>query len=290
MQGVPTPLAVIGLGSVGRRLALAWRDAGLSVAASSPRAASRDRARAAGLEVRDELARAVEGAKCIVLCVGDASLAQAASELAATLAPGARPACLHTCGSRGASALAALAARGCPVGSLHPLASFAPEGPGPVLDGAWCAIGGDEAARDAAKQLASALGLWPLALKKEEDAALRYHTAATLLANGAVALASMAFELAQQACADPADARAAFQSLLAGSIGSLDQRTPEKALTGPVSRGDVETVRSHLHLLAADPPLLEAYKSLSKRMVELAQRDGRLREAQARAMDRLLNP
>ncbi|MEO6708887.1 MAG: DUF2520 domain-containing protein [Planctomycetota bacterium] len=289
MQGVPTPLAVIGLGSVGRRLASAWKAAGLSVATHSPSPASRDRARAAGLAVEDQLAPAIEGAECIVLCVGDASLARAESELASELAQGARPTCLHTCGSREASALAALARRGCPVGSFHPLASFAPEGAGPNLDGAWCAIGGDEAAREAAKQLASALGLRPLALSNAQDAALRYHTAATLLANGTVALASMAFELAQRACADPEQARAAFQSLLAGSVASLEQRSPERALTGPISRGDVETLSTHLQLLAAEPNLLEAYRSLSKRMLELAQRDGRTSEAQARAMDRLLD-
>ena len=240
------------------------------------------------MQVAEDLQSAVSSADCIVLCVGDAWLAQAAQDLARELGPGAKPICLHTSGSRGPQLLAPLAKRGCPVGSFHPLAAFTPHGQGPELHGAWCAVSGDELARTAATQLASVLGARTFALVATETAALRYHTAATLLANGTVALASLAMEQAEQACIDPQEARAAFLTLLAGTLANLQQKTPERALTGPVSRGDVDTVRAHLHELAGDPLTLEVYRSLSKRMFELARRDGRLGDDEARAMERLL--
>ncbi len=288
MQGAPTPLALIGLGAVGRRLALAWQLAGLQVSTYSPSPASRERARAEGLEVHEEPGHAIRSARCLVLCVGDAFLAQSAKALARALEQGHAPISLHTCGSRGVSALEPLARRKCPVGTFHPLAAFTPHGPGPKLEGVWCAIGGDEPARTAATQLATALGARTFSLVASDEAALRYHTAATLLANGTVALASLALELAQQACLDPLEARGAFLSLLQGTLVNLEQRTPERALTGPVSRGDVETVRAHLHELAHDPATLAVYRSLSRRMFDLAQRDGRLGVEEARAMERLL--
>jgi len=289
MRGAPTPLALIGLGSVGRRLALGWQRAGLRVAGHSPSSASRERARAEGLRVEDELAPALRGARCLVLCVGDVSLEQAATDVARALDPGQAPICLHTCGHRGVSALAPLAARGCPTGTFHPLAAFASEGPGPALAEAWCAIGGDASARAAASELARALGARTFALREGEDAALRYHTAAALLANGTVALTSIAMDLAREACSEPGAARDAFLALLKSTLANLERAAPERALTGPVSRGDAATVRAHLAGLANDPAASELYRQLSRRMLELARRDGRIDAEALRALQGLLS-
>jgi predicted short-subunit dehydrogenase-like oxidoreductase (DUF2520 family) len=288
MQGAPTPLALIGLGSVGLRLALAWQRAGLDGCGYSPGAASRERARAKGLNVGDTLKQATAGARCIIFCVEDTWLAQAVKDLERELEPSATPICLHTCGSRGVSVLSSLAAKHCPVGTFHPLTAFSPHGPGPVIEGTWCAIGGDPLARAAAAQLATSIGARTFSLVETEEAALRYHAAATLLANGTVALTSLALELARGACLDPGEAGPAFLALLAGTVANLQQATPEKALTGPVSRGDAQTVRAHLHELARDPAALAVYRNLSRRMLELARRDGRFSADQARAMERLL--
>src|SRR5687768_16551412 len=107
MSGPPSSLTLIGLGAVELRLALAWKRAGLRVVAHSPSAASRERARAQGLDVEDQLAAALSGATAIVLCVPDARLESAAASVAAQLDPAVAPAlvCLHTSGSRSPSVL-----------------------------------------------------------------------------------------------------------------------------------------------------------------------------------------
>jgi len=146
MQGVPTPLAVIGLGSVGRRLAQRWQHAGLAVHGYSRTSFSRERAAALGLCVEPELAGALARASTLVLCVNDTELSKVAAEIASALA--AKPhegeplVCLHTSGAGDHGALELLVPLRCEIGMLHPLAAFEPDGPGPRLEDAWCAVAG----------------------------------------------------------------------------------------------------------------------------------------------------
>jgi predicted short-subunit dehydrogenase-like oxidoreductase (DUF2520 family) len=293
MHAAPRSLALVGLGAVGRRLAQRWQRAGIAVHAWAPSVPSRDRARAEGVSVAEDLASALTPAQAVVLCVGVAELAEAAESVARALPPlsaDREPACLHTSGSLGPGVLAPLARLGCPTGTLHPLAAFAPDGAGPRLDGTWCAISGDERARAAASSLVAALGARTLLLDERETAPATYHAAAALLSNGTVALASLAFELAGHACRDREDARLAFQALLRATVDNLETRTPERALTGPVSRGDAATVRAHLGGLAGDPQTRALYLALSRRMLVLAERDGRLDAHSVHELERLLAP
>ena len=291
MQGVITPLALVGLGAVGLRLALRWQSAGLELRGFSRSRASRERARSHGLVCDDELVGAIDGARGIVLCVGAPAIPEVAEALAAVLRRRAAqelPVCLHTSGGQGSEPLGALRDLGCAVGSLHPLAAFAVDGAGPDLTKAWCAIDGQPRAREAAEQLTTALGARALVLSDAPDAALRYHAAATLLSNGTVALAAMAIELAGEACIEPEQARRAFLALLDGTVANLREASPERALTGPAARGESHSVRAHMELLADRPDMQAAYRALTRHMLALAQRDGRLSSEAARDVEREL--
>ncbi|MBK8180706.1 MAG: DUF2520 domain-containing protein [Planctomycetes bacterium] len=295
---VPARVVILGLGAVGLRLGLAWLNAGLPVVGFSRGPGPRERARSAGLPVTESLHTALAllpggGETWLVLCVPDAELERAAESAArclGSLAGAPRPVALHTAGCRGVQALESLAKQGCSTGTLHPLAAFSPAGPGPDLTRAWCAISGDGRARQAARRLVFALGARTLELRDQGSAQVAYHAAASLLSNGTVALADQALELARGACADPEEARAAFQSLLEGTVLNLGSSTPERALTGPVSRGDLATVQAHLALLSADPEARELYRLLALRLSALAARDGRLSPDSVQALARLLEP
>jgi len=289
MRGAATPLALIGLGAVGLRLAAAWKRAGLQLRAHSRSRVSREAGRALGLEVGELPAFALEHARCVVICVPAPAIAEVAAGLVPLLArDAARPVVLHTSGGAGLAPLAVLRAAGCAVGSLHPLAAFAPEGPGPPFARVWCAIDGDQDARACAAALVEALGAQALRLRDAPDAALRYHAAASLLSNGTVALASLALELAGEACERPEQARLAFLELLAGNVDNLRERSSERALTGPVARGESATLHAHLELLADRPLAQEIYRALSRQMLALAQRDGRIDAQAALAIARVL--
>ncbi len=200
MQSGQNSVTLIGLGSVGLRLAKRWQQAGLLVRAHSRSVDSRARGRVEGLSVEDDFERALLDADSIVLCLADEQLEPIVQRLATSIAKRrsetSRPVVLHTSGSRSAALLAPLATLGCSIGTLHPLAAFAPEGTGPDLAGAWCAVSGDERARVRAVELVEAIGAHVLVLSETPGAAANYHAAAALLSNGTVALTSIAMEVA----------------------------------------------------------------------------------------------
>lgn len=182
-------------------------------------------------------------ADLLLVAVPDDALAPVARELA--LRPQAA-AVLHTCGSRGASALAPLAAAGAETGSFHPLAVFAGRLSHPP-PGLLCAFDGAAGARRLAARLASAFGAE--ACEVEEAQREAYHLAAVLGAGGLVTLLALAAEVAREAGL-PAGLRRGYGALSRGALeAALAAPDPIDALTGPWPRGDRGTVERHLALL-----------------------------------------
>jgi predicted short-subunit dehydrogenase-like oxidoreductase (DUF2520 family) len=86
-------------------------------------------------------------------------------------------------------------------------------------------------------------------------------------------------------------ALAALLPLLRGTVANLARVGLPGALTGPISRGDVATLRAHLDALRERAPdLLPLYCTAGLQTIALARRKGTLAEAQARAMRELLTP
>ncbi|MCL4838175.1 MAG: DUF2520 domain-containing protein, partial [Thermoanaerobaculia bacterium] len=174
--------ALVGPGRVGGSLATWIVTAGgrlLRVAGRRPAAAAALAAELGG-EAVEPAALASAEADLLLVAVPDDALGALAAELARR--PQAAVA-LHTCGSRGASALAPLAAGGTAPGSLHPLAVFAgrlPHAP----EGLLCAVDGGAAARRLAARLAAAFGAEACVVEEEQREA--YHLAAVLGAGGLV--------------------------------------------------------------------------------------------------------
>jgi predicted short-subunit dehydrogenase-like oxidoreductase (DUF2520 family) len=152
---------------------------------------------------------------------------------------------------------------------LHPLASVPT--PDTSLHGAYAAVAGSTSrALDAAEGLAKALGLHPIRVA-EADRAL-YHASASLAANALVALLWDAERMA----ASTGLPRDALVPLAAGALDAWRARGPAAALTGPVARGDDETVARQRDAVAArHPELLEMWDAMTERMRMLAGRGER---------------
>lgn len=186
---------------------------------------------------------------------------------------------LHTSGSRDASALAPLAARGSAVGSFHPLKAF----PHPLLDpghgaGVLFGIDGDRAARDLAARLAQA---WGASVATIPPAArLPYHFAATLAAGGVVTLLAAVSEL-MEASGVPRAVLDGYFELARGALTEAQAaEDPAAALTGPVARGDRATVEAELAAVeAVAPELLPAVLAMARESLRQRQRLGELPEA-----------
>lgn len=191
-------------------------------------------------------------ADLVLLCVPD----RAISEVAAEVAPG--PWIAHTSGATPLSALDPHERRF----GLHPLQSFTRARGPEQLDGAYAAVTAEnDAAREAGFWLARELGLEPFALD-DSDRAL-YHAGAVVASNFLVTLHKAASDLAQEAGAPP-------EALI-----PLMRRVIENdfELTGPIERGDWETVEAHLAAIRERKPELEPlYRALADATAEVAAR------------------
>ena len=183
-----------------------------------------------GLELRED------GAELVLLCVPDTAIA----DTAARIEPG--PWVGHV---SGATPLAALAPHERRFG-LHPLQTFTRARGPEQLDGAWAAVTAETGeARELGFELARLLGLEPFELA--DDARPLYHAGAAIASNYLVTLHRVAADLFRAAGAPPE------------ALTPLMRRTIDNGfeLTGPIERGDWETVEAHRRAIRATRPELE---------------------------------
>ena len=222
----------------------------------------------------------------ILVAVSDDAIAQVAATLAS--AGFRRGPVLHTSGAAGLGVLTSLGAAGVPCGVLHPLQTFpTPDRGASHLEGTAFAISGDPAAVAWAGELARLAGGWALPVFAEGLAA--YHAAAVLTSNASAALVDAAIALMAAAGVERGAALRALAPLGRASMENAFRDGPEAALTGPVARGDLATVRAHLEALAPAPASVASlYRAASRQLVGLARRRG-LDGRRADALDALLS-
>lgn len=259
---------ILGAGRVGTALARAMRAAGINVVGlHGRRAQAEPDAISAG-----PLPPALSRATVVIVAVRDPQLEGALGELArASLARGA--VVLFVSGSAEPAALAELRAAGHPCGTFHPLLPFAdPAQSAIAVRTAWFGLDGDPEARAMGKSLAAALGAHTLEIPAGDK--VRYHAAAVMVSNFPALLMDAGEQLLRAIGLAPDDARAALLPLFAAAAENVKARPSAQALTGPLARGDVETVRKHLAALAPTPALQDFYVALSRAAIPLARAAG----------------
>jgi predicted short-subunit dehydrogenase-like oxidoreductase (DUF2520 family) len=215
-----------------------------------------DTLRAAGLRVDGPLGRTPQldrSVDTVLLAVPDAEIATAA----ATIAPG--PLVGHC---SGATTLAPLAPH--EAFSLHPLMTVTADGAD--FTGASAAVAGSSArALATATALAQSAGLRPLEVADDDRAA--YHAAASIASNFLVTLEAAAERLAATAGVD----RAALRPLVQAALDNWARVGGERALTGPIARGDEATVARQRDAVAErTPELLPLFDTLAQSTRDLA--------------------
>jgi predicted short-subunit dehydrogenase-like oxidoreductase (DUF2520 family) len=227
--------AIVGAGRLGTALAAALREAGAPVDGPLGRGAD------------------AAGAEAVLLCVPDAEIAAAA----AAIAPG--PLVGHCSGALDLEVLG-----GREGFSLHPLMTVTREGA--PFAGAGAAIdGSSDRAVATATALAEAVGLRPIRIAPEDRAA--YHAAASIASNFLVTLEAAAERLGASAGVD----REALVPLVRAAVENWAALGPERALTGPVARGDDATVaRQRAAVSERAPELLPLFDALAEATRDLA--------------------
>jgi predicted short-subunit dehydrogenase-like oxidoreductase (DUF2520 family) len=264
-------IGIVGAGAVGTALGVAFARAGWPVDA----VASRDPGRRAtfrelvGQAVKPfaEANAVVDEVELVILAVPDDALAP----LAAGLRLYSGQAMVHTSGALGADVLAPAMAAGTQVGTFHPLVSFADvERSVAALHGATIAVEADDDLADLLGRLAESVGATAVRLSPGTKAA--YHAAAVLSAGGFIALLDAIAELGRVAGLDEAGSLRIYGRLVEQTLANARSLGIRAALTGPMTRGDVGTLRRHIAELEAHAPdVLPLYLAAAEREIALAE-------------------
>jgi len=156
---------------------------------------------------------------------------------------------LHCSGVLSHEILASAKEAGCFTASIHPMKSFsAPATAVQSFPGTYCAYEGDEKAYEEIAHLFRELGAIVFPISSQEKPL--YHAASVFASNYLVTLYQVANSLFKQCKIDSAIAKKLTETLMESTLKNLSHHeTPKEALTGPLQRGDISTLETHLHAL-----------------------------------------
>jgi predicted short-subunit dehydrogenase-like oxidoreductase (DUF2520 family) len=236
-------------------------------------------------------------AEIVILAVRDDAITQAAEYIVSHGGADASSVLLHCAGGRPPSQLlGTLRPHVKGIGLLHPLRSFVhqdadADAAGPrsehELLGTVMAIVGDTAGIAAGQELCKALSGVPLLLA--EDRLPLYHAAAVLAAGHVATLLDIGIHLLSRAGLPRADGQRALVELSASVLRNIEQVGLPQALTGPVARGDAQTVKDHLAALTQlSCQVAEVYRVVAESSLDVAYRKGAADDAALAAVGDVL--
>jgi predicted short-subunit dehydrogenase-like oxidoreductase (DUF2520 family) len=222
----------------------------------------------------------------VIIAVPDDAVGRVAAGLARSGASWAGRFVFHTSGLLPARVLEPLRKRGARIASVHPVQTFPrKDAPASIFRGITWGVEGDSAAVAAAEDMVRSLR-GNVLLLSEKDKPL-YHAACSLASNAMIALEWTASGMLGAAGIGEKAAAGILFPLAQGTLQNVNNLGLEKALTGPILRGDVATVRKHLEAVRSDPQAREVYLVMGKQILRLAEKSG-LPAGRVTALKRLL--
>jgi len=278
-------VAIVGAGRLATFLAVALHDAGFAITEIVARDSARSRRRARSLAAR--VGAQVVAAHSTMLdatllwfCVPDGEIHNAASAMADHLAArkaankaGGSPSkvlnkiqsnlrfAFHSSGALLSNELEPLRSAGVAVASVHPLMTFV-AGAQPSLTDVPFAIEGDEAAKRVARRIVQQLGGKSFSLPASRKAA--YHAWATMTSPLLLAFLVTLEEAARAAGLTRQDARHKSLPIIRQTLASYSRLGPARSFSGPLVRGDADTVAKHLTVLKKHPGARKVYVALAQ--------------------------
>ena len=264
-------LAILGLGKVGTALGYLLRTAGYRIVAVADRLPENIQRGVTytGGRTFSNVAEAASLATCILITTTDDDIAPVCEAISRGGAVTAGKKVIHLSGAGGLDLLDSARQAGALVASIHPLQSFATvEGAIKSIPGSTFGITADPPLKDWAIGLVRDLGGHPFFVA-EVDKPL-YHAAACLASNYLTTLMHSVEQIYLSLGIGEKEALQAFWPLVQGTLTNIETSGAIQALTGPIARGDGETIEKHLTALRKRlPQLLPLYCTLGLQTVEL---------------------
>jgi predicted short-subunit dehydrogenase-like oxidoreductase (DUF2520 family) len=261
-------ITIVGAGNLGSTLAIRLHQAGYAIdqIVFRNRRAARRKAKVLARKVGARavaIARVEIKADLVWFCVPDDAIAQVVHSLADRADWKGRVA-LHSSGALTSDELAVLRRRGAQVASVHPMMTFV-AGSQPALAEVPFAIEGDAAAVRATRAIVKKLGGEAYAIRKLDKVA--YHAWGTFASPLLTALLVTTEQMASAAGVSRREAKRRMLPILQQTLANYAALDAAGSFSGPIVRGDVETIRRHLGLLRKVPAAREVYVAMARAAV-----------------------
>ena len=266
-------ITIVGAGNLGTALATCLHGAGYVIDQVVFRNSGGSRRQAAALAKRVgaravEVARATIDSDVVWLCVPDDAIATMARSLAQNADWKGRVA-LHSSGALASDEMVALCRRGALAASVHPMMTFVAgsrqSGSELSLAGVPFAIEGDAAAARASRAIVKELGGKAYTIRRQDKVA--YHAWGTFASPLLTALLATTEHVAAAAGVNRREAKRRMLPILQQTLANYAARGAAGGFSGPIVRGDVETIRRHLRVLRKVPEAEQVYTALAKAAV-----------------------
>jgi predicted short-subunit dehydrogenase-like oxidoreductase (DUF2520 family) len=273
-------IGIIGAGTVGSALAIRLTENGYEVVAVSSRThVSADKLAKAisGCRAVDTNQKVADTADIVFITTTDAVIPQIISELQWHKGQNV----IHCSGADSAEVLSPARQMGANTGGFHPLQTFASVKQAiNNIPGSTIAIEAEEPLLTTLKEMAEVLKCHWIELKPSDKVV--YHAAAVIASNYLVTLVKLADDLWQTFGIPREQATQALLPLLKGTLNNIENVGIPQALTGPIARGDIDTVKKHLAALQKEAPdALSTYCELGLQTIPIAQAKGKINEDKA---------
>lgn len=189
----------------------------------------------------------------------------------------------HSSGVLGLDELKSLSEQKVSIGCVHPLMAITESSE--TFDGITFDICGDNTFIKKITPLIKDIGANYLVVDEREK--VKLHAAAAITSNYLVTLMALAEDIFEQSNFKKDQLKKALLPLMKSAIGNMENQATEKALTGPIIRGDVDTIRQHLVLFSDQPELKSMYVHLGQETLRLL--GNNLAEDKKFAIQKLLN-
>lgn len=222
----------------------------------------------------------------IFITTPDHSIQKAANKLAELFDNFSNKIVAHCSGSQPSSALSSLQKKGAFTAAFHPVQTFTPQSNPSDFCGIFFDVEGDKTAVAYLKEVAGVLNADSFEISPKAKPYL--HAAGVAASNYLVALLDTASEIAQMGGMERKKAVEVLMPLVQKSLDNIKRSEHlSEALSGPIARGDVETVSRHIKLLGTNNEIQQFYKLLGKRTLELAVRNKNYSAEKSNALAKL---
>lgn len=271
----PSNITLIGEGKVGSSLYQSLKRGGYQV-------------KIVGKNKNEQL-KFTQHADLVLITVQDSYIKQVCDHIASVARP--KTIIAHCSGALSSKVLTSAKEQGCFIGSAHPLNTFPNISSAKKIltnpsHGTYCFISGNDTARHTLHHVFSSLGF--NAHYMDDNSKTMYHAACVFLCNYLTSLSEIGLQTAEQAGLNRDEFWAAVQPLIQTTLNNISSQGTTSALSGPIVRGDIETVTGHLNALRNSSELiLDTYKILGQQAIELSR--NKLEDDKSDALKALLS-